>query len=237
MAPRKIRADRDAAETGKKAARAKAEKAFKAPKAAAAEGDDSKTLKSTVMELGLAEKRDYAHYLKGLKGLNERKDQIVGLIRTHKKRAKEANIDPASLDAAIRWEKADPMEFRRWLAGTLRACEVNGMDVPELAFADESGLTSEEKAFQDGHRAGVGGKSFTDNPHDPGSAGNAQWEEGRMRGQAELLGQGTLPQAPLPGTETLEGDDEPDFDEVDGLDESPAATAARASGIGAAAAH
>jgi hypothetical protein len=219
MAPRKIRADRDAAETGKKTARAKAEKAFKAPKAAAPASEEGKALKSTVMDLGLPEKRDFAHYLKGLKGLKEKQSQITGLIGTHKKRAKEANVDPASLELAIKWEKADPMEFRRWLGGVLRACEVNGMDVPELAFNDESGLTAEEKAFQDGHRAGVGGKSFTDNPHDPGSAGNAQWEEGRMRGQAELLGQGTLPQAPLPGTDALE-------DALDAEDEQPVPEAA-----------
>ena len=62
------------------------------------------------------------------------------------------------------------------------------MDVPELGFADESGLSAAEKAFQDGHRAGLGGKSFTDNPHQAGSDGNREWEAGRMRGQAELLG-------------------------------------------------
>ncbi len=202
MAPR-IRADRNAAETGKKRARAKAEKAFKTTtEAAPAEGP--RDLKQTVMELGLAAKRDYAHFLKGLKALNEKKDQVVGLIRNHKKRAKESNIDPAHLDAAIRWEKTDPMEFKRWLAGFMRACEVNGMEVPELGFADESGLSAAEKAFQDGHRAGLGGKGYTDNPHEMGSDGNREWEAGRMRGQAELLGVDATAQSTLPGAEMLE---------------------------------
>lgn len=212
MAPR-IRADRAAAETGKKRARAKAEKAFKTKveAAPAAPADGPRDLKQTVMDFGLAAKRDYAHFLKGLKGLNEKKDQVVGLIRNHKKRAKESNIDPAHLDAAIKWEKADPMEFKRWLAGLMRACEVNGMDVPELGFANESGLSAAEKAFQDGHRAGLGGKSFTDNPHQAGSDGNRQWEAGRMRGQGELLGVDATAQSTLPGAETLE--DEQDGDE------------------------
>jgi len=205
MGPR-IRADRAAAETGKKRARAKAEKAFKTKveAAPAAHADGPRDLKQTVMDLGLAAKRDYAHFLKGLKALNEKKDQVVGLIRNHKKRAKESNIDPAHLDAAIKWEKADPMEFKRWLAGLMRACEVNGMDVPELGFADESGLSAAEKAFQDGHRAGLGGKGYTDNPHEMGSDGNREWEAGRMRGQAELLGVDATAQSTLPGAEMLE---------------------------------
>lgn len=252
MAPR-IRAERNASAKSKSAARAKADAHF-TPKGskAKAEVEEAKThaLKSVTMDLGLAPRADVLHHLKTLKGLNKKKDDVVALIRNARKRAKESNVDPLALDAAIKWQDRDPVEFAKWLAGIVQACEVNDIKVPQINFFDESALSPVEKAQQDGHRAGISGMSHTANPHDPNSDSGRAWEEFRQRGQAELASEGIgkgaeakpsdLPpeqQDKLFDEADNDADETDDETAVDGPNpasvKSPAADAARAAGIGA----
>lgn len=245
MAP-KIRADRDAAKTGKKAAKARADAHFKDPKAeqkAAADKAEGETLKTTIAQLNLPALQDAAHHYKTVQGWKAKVDEMQGKYRNALKAAEEAGVDTSWIKSAMKWSKRDAHEFRRFLAGLQLVNKVAGIDV-QFTLLDESGLDPIEKAFQDGHRAGLAGAGYNDNPHELGSAGAQRWEDGRQRGQKELAGQG-IGKTTEPANDGDEGEggeeSEKDtfFKDLDNPAKaaasvpSPAADAARASGVAA----
>lgn len=188
MAPR-ITADRDASAAGKKKAKANAEKAFKGQAASdVAEGKKAgETLKTVVSELKLPERRDFEHHIKTVRGFKAKVDEANGRYRNAIKAAEEAGIEASVIKALFKWENRDPNEARLFFAKLNRAFETANFDL-QIQLFDQSGLSPSEKALQDGHRAGVAGESYDKNPHDLNSDIGRKWEEGRMRGQAELVG-------------------------------------------------
>lgn len=184
-----ITADTDAAGTASAAARKRADAAFKKTQKAEADAAQAKAageaLKATITTMALPELRDVKHHMQTIAGWKSKLDEANGHLRNAWKAAEEAGIDVAALKASFKWSKRDPVEVVRFLLSFNQQMKLQGSEV-QLQILDESALDLDEKALQDGYRAGLAGRH--DNPHDLGTIAHNKYEDGYARGQGELLG-------------------------------------------------
>jgi len=209
----RITADTDAAGTASKAAKKRADAAFKkTQKAGAAEvqaKEAGETLKATIMSMSLPELRDVDHHMRSIAGWKSKLDEINGHLRKAWKSAEAAGIDTAALKLTFKWSKRDPVEIVRMLLSFNQQMKLLNSTV-QLQIIDESSLNLTEKALADGQRAGLAGKH--ENPHDMGTPSFEKWEDGYIRGQTELAGRF---KAPEDGEPEWPDDPEPEAADAD----------------------
>lgn len=127
--------------------------------------------------------KDLKYHFGQLKGLKAKVDEASANYSNARKRAKEAGIDPAVLGHLMKIEKQDPLEVKIYFKQLDRAAQANGLEI-QMDMFDSSGVSREAQIFDDGFKAGLAGKSTTDNPHDANTEAGQTWLSAWHMGQS-----------------------------------------------------
>jgi hypothetical protein len=127
------------------------------------------------------------------------KDRGIAKLRTVRQRMEKAGCDMPALDLALRLQKLGKAEAELRLRNALRYARWMGMDVGEQAqlFSDDAGLPSqkaaaaftEAQAYEEGYRAGIGGRDASDSRFPQGTPLYSKHYDGWVDGQTELADQ------------------------------------------------
>jgi ribosome modulation factor len=174
---------KDAMQEDRERAKARAEKAFERPKAKD-EGPKVRVLDDlTAAGSNGPSFEDIRFHFAKLKSLKDKVATANGEYQAARKIAKEAGLDPAVLSALMKREKQDPDEVKLYNKQLARAAQAVGLDL-QLDLFDKSGISREAQIFDDGLKAGIAGKSTTDNPHDANTEAGQTWLAGWHLGQS-----------------------------------------------------
>jgi hypothetical protein len=124
------------------------------------------------------------------------KDSRVGKLRSIRGRLEKAGCDMPAVDLCIKLRKLEPEVAETRLRNALRYARWLNMPIgaqPGL-FSDDAGVPSidaqrgltEAQAYQEGHAAGLVGRSRTDTRFDIGTPMHARFVDGWNDGQATL---------------------------------------------------
>jgi hypothetical protein len=124
------------------------------------------------------------------------KDRGVAKLRTVRQRFEKQGADMPALDLCLRLQKLGPAEAELRLRNALRYSRWMGMQIGDQAqlFSDDAGLPSqkaaaaftEAQAYEEGYRAGIGGRDATDSRFPTGTPLYERHWTGWQDGQAVL---------------------------------------------------
>jgi hypothetical protein len=191
---RKVQTLEDIEKRQKGAKKAEAEAAFKSPEKkprgkkpkAVDEPTELKAVNPSQAEFKLPADRDALYHFTTIRGLRAKVDEANARLSNARKVAKEAGIEPEHINLVLKWQKHDPAELNAHLRKMAQMFKVGDLPV-QFSIFDLSALSPEERALQEGHKAGKESVDFDANPYHPSSPEGQKWIEGLQRGRAELV--------------------------------------------------
>lgn len=164
-------------------------------------GDNSLDLKPVEID-----ERDFKVHYNAIKGATDRKETAMSLLRSAKKRAKEAGPDVlAAVERAMKFERMDQDDLARELQ--IAGYALKATDSPiQLTLHNTLLGDAAEQADKRGYRDAKDGKSAS-NPYPDGSDLAKAYMSGWERGMTENLNMGTGDgEAAREGENTAESD-------------------------------